>query len=542
MTTTEARPTETVGESVDRTKVNVAENHDVNKQANFATKPMTGDEYIESLRDDREIWLHGERVKDVTTHPAFRNPVRMTARLYDAMHTGEHVDTLTTPTDTGSGGVTMPFFRAATSSDDLIKDRDAIATWARMTYGWMGRSPDYKASFLGTLHANKDLYSPFQANAERWYKESQEKVLYWNHAIINPPVDRHLPPDEVGDVFMKVEKETDAGLIVSGAKVVATGSAITNYNFVAHYGLPIKKKQFALICTVPMDAPGVKLICRASYTQQAAVMGSPFDYPLSSRMDENDTIFVFDKVLVPWENVFMYGDVDKINAFFPQSGFLPRFTLQGCTRLAVKLDFIAGLLLKALDATGAGGFRGVQTRVGEVIGWRNLFWSLTESMVRDPEPWVGDTMIPKLEYGLTYRMFMQQGYPRIKEIIEQDVASGLIYLPSSAADFKNPNVRPYLDKYVRGSEGMAAVDRVKVMKALWDAVGSEFGGRHELYERNYAGNHEGVKAELLLFAENRGTVSSMKGLAEQCLSEYDLDGWTVPDLIGNDDVSFFRNR
>lgn len=193
-----------------------------------------------------------------------------------------------------------------------------------MSYGWMGRSPDYKASFLGTLGANSEFYAPFEDNAKRWYKESQEKVLYWNHAIINPPVDRNLPPDEVGDVFMKVERETDAGLIVSGgAKVVATGSAITNYNFIAHYGLPIKKKEFALICTVPMDAPGIKLICRTSYSQQAAVMGSPFDYPLSSRFDENDTVFIFDKVLVPWENVFLYGDIEKINGFFPVSGSSP---------------------------------------------------------------------------------------------------------------------------------------------------------------------------------------------------------------------------
>ena len=115
-------------------------------------------------------------------------------------------------------------------------------------------------------------------------------------------------------------------------------------------------------------------------------MGSPFDYPLSSRFDENDTIFIFDKVLVPWENVFMYGDVDKINAFGSQSGFLPRFTFQGCTRLAVKLDFIAGLLLKALEVTGAGDFRGVQTRVGEVIGWRNLFWALSERWRVIPSP------------------------------------------------------------------------------------------------------------------------------------------------------------
>ncbi|MBM0127159.1 4-hydroxyphenylacetate 3-hydroxylase family protein [Pimelobacter simplex] len=511
--------------------VNPAAGSPANQQANFASRPMTGDEYVESLRDGREIYLNGERVEDVTTHVAFRNPIRMTARLYDALHTGPHVDELTVPTDTGNGGVTMPFFKTPTSSADLLKERDAIARWARMTWGWMGRSPDYKASFLGTLHANKELYAPFEANAERWYRESQEKVLYWNHAIINPPVDRNLPPDEVGDVYMKVEKETDAGLVVSGAKVVATGSAITNYNFIAHYGLPIRKKQFALICTVPMDAPGVKLICRTSYTQQAAQNGTPFDYPLSSRMDENDTIFVFDKVLVPWENVFMYGDVDRINAFFPQSGFLPRFTFQGCTRLAVKLDFIAGLLMKALETTGSGDFRGVQTRVGEVIGWRNLFWSLTESMARDPEPWVGDAVIPKLEYGLTYRMFMIHGYPRVKEIIEQDVASGLIYLPSGAADFKSAEVRPYLDKYVRGSNGITAVDRVKVMKALWDSIGTEFGGRHELYERNYSGNHENVKAELLFAAQNRGIVDRMKGFADEFLGEYDLDGWTVPDLF-----------
>ncbi|MBH0119982.1 Pyoverdin chromophore biosynthetic protein pvcC [Rhodococcus sp. CX] len=538
MTTTEPRPTETV----DRSKVNVAADSAANQQQNFASRPMTGDEYIESIKDGREIYLHGERVKNYTEHPAFRNSIRMTARLYDALHTGEHVDKLTTPTDTGNGGVTMPFFRTPKSADDLRADRDAIATWARLTYGWMGRSPDYKASFLGTLGANDEFYSPFQDNAKRWYRESQEKVLYWNHAIINPPVDRSLPPDEVGDVFMKVEKETDAGLIVSGAKVVATGSAITNYNFIAHYGLPIKKKEFALICTVPMDAPGIKLISRASYSQNANVVGSPFDYPLSSRMDENDAIFIFDKVLVPWENVFMYGDVEKINNFLGGSGFLQRFTLQGCTRLAVKLDFIAGLLMKALDATGAGGFRGVQTRVGEVIGWRNLFWSLSDAMVNNPEPWIGDTVTPKLEYGLTYRMFAMQGYPRIKEIIEQDVASGLIYLPSSAADFQNPDVRPYLDKYVRGSDGITAVDRVKVMKALWDSIGSEFGGRHELYERNYAGNHENVKAELLFAAEGRGDVASMKGFAEQFMSEYDLDGWTVPDLIGNADVSAFYKK
>lgn len=505
------------------------------------TRPFTGDEYIESLRDDREIYLYGDRVKDVTTHPAFHNPIRMTARLYDALHDPKTKDVLTTSTDTGSGGYTHRFFTTPHSVDDLVADQKAIAQWARMSYGWMGRSPDYKAAFLGTLGANADFYAPFEDNARRWYRESQEKVLYWNHAIVHPPVDRNRPPDEVADVFIKVEKETDSGLVVSGAKVVATGSALTHYNFIAHYGLPIKKREFALVATVPMGAAGVKLICRSSYSAMAAVMGSPFDYPLSSRLDENDTILVLDKVLIPWENVFIYGDLGKVQMFTARSGFPERFTFHGCTRLAVKIEFIAGLLAKALEMTGTQDFRGVQSRLGEVLAWRNLFWALSDASARNPIEWNNGALLPNPQYGLAYRWFMQLGYPRIKEIIEQDVASGLIYVNSSAEDFKNPEIRPYLDKYVRGSGGATAVDRVKLMKLLWDAVGTEFGGRHELYERNYSGNHESTRVELLFSQIAGGQVNGYKKFVDECLGEYDLDGWTVPDLSSFPDLSRLRN-
>nr|WP_211754708.1 4-hydroxyphenylacetate 3-hydroxylase N-terminal domain-containing protein [Nocardioides gansuensis] len=143
-----------------------------------ASRPMNGEEYIESLRDGREIWIYGERVKDVTEHPAFRNPIRMTARLYDALHDPDTKDKITVPTDTGNGGYTHSFFRTPHSSEDLLKDKDAIEHWARQTWGWMGRSPDYKAAFLGTLGANTEYYQPFEENAKRWYRESQEKVLY----------------------------------------------------------------------------------------------------------------------------------------------------------------------------------------------------------------------------------------------------------------------------------------------------------------------------------------------------------------------------
>lgn len=507
------------------------------KAATSTVQPHTGSGYLDSLDDGREVYIHGERVKKIADHPAFRNSARMVARWYNRLH--EKKDEIGRPTDTGSGGWTHPYFKAAKTSEELIAGRDAIVETQRVAHGWMGRAPDYKAAFLGTLGANSEFYGEYAANAKAWYARTQERIDYWNHAIVNPPIDRHLPVAEAADVYMQVEKETDEGVVVSGAKVVATGSALTHYNFVAHYGVPIKDKKFALIFTAPMDSPGVKLISRASYELNAAVMGTPFDYPLSSRLDENDAILVFDKVLVPWENLFLYGDIEKINAFLPASGFGARFTMHGCTRLAVKLDLIAGLLSMALDATGVSAFRGPQTAIGEVVAWRNMIWSLNDTLVKSPVPWEGTDgyVHPNLNAGTAYRVLAPMAYTRIKELIERHVASGLIYLPSSALDFESEDVRPYLDRYVRGSSGMVSVDRVKLLKLLWDAIGSEFGGRHELYETNYAGSYEAIRVETMFAAQASGELARMQESVREFMAEYDLDGWTSSDLVNPWDVN-----
>jgi len=138
---------------------------------------------------------------------------------------------------------------------------------------------------------------------------------------------------------------------------------------------------------------------------------------------------------------------------------------------------------------------------------------------------------------MAYRVASNLIYPRLKEIIENVLASALIYLPSHAADFKVPEIRNYLDQFVRGSNGYSSLDRVKLMKLMWDAIGTEFGGRHELYERNYFGNHESIRFEVLMVADLMGQSAKYKGFAEQCMAEYDLDGWTVPDLINPDDIN-----
>src|SRR5947209_16668545 len=501
-------------------------------------RPFTGEAYLASLRDGREIYIYGERVADVTTHPAFRNSARSIARLYDALHDPETKDVLTTATDTGSGGFTHKFFRAARSREELIAQRDAIAQWARISYGWMGRSPDYKASLMNTLGANHQFYGKFSANAQRWYKRAQEYVLFMNHAIVNPPVDRAKAADQVKDVFITIQKETDAGVYVSGAKVVATSSALTHYNFLGqNAAMPINDSDLAVMFITPMNVPGVKLFCRTSYEMAAAVLGTPFDYPLSSRFDENDAIFVFDNAFIPWENVLLHRDIDKIKVFHPQSGFLNGFQFQGCTRLAVKLDFMVGVIVKALRATGADEFRGNQAMLGEVIAWRNLFWAISDAMAMNPVPWVGNTVLPNAQSGSSYRVFAGEAYGRIKEIVEKIVASALIYLPSSAKDFKNPEIDKYLARYVRGSYGMDYKESIKTLKLLWDAIGTEFGARHELYERNYAGNHEDIRIQAMWNARSSGALDRMMGLAEDCMADYDENGWTNPTWLNPDDVA-----
>ena len=488
--------------------------------------PLTGTEYLESLRDGRQVFIYGELVDDVTTHPAFRNSAHSVARLYDAMHDPAYQDKLMT---TDRFGIrTQKFFAPSYNVPELVGGRDAIETWARFSYGWMGRTPDYKAAFMATLGAAPEFYAPFTDNARTWYRKYAQKVLFLNHVLINPPIDRNKPIHEVGDVYVHVVKETDGGIIVNGAKMLATGSALTHTTFVAQNSAANlekgKAEDFALVFFANMSNTGQKLLCRTSFEERST---SPFDYPLSSRFDENDAVVVFDNAFIPWEDVLVYRDVDKASSFYAASGFLNRYQLQANTRLCVKLDFMAGLLAKGLEANGTGQFRGNQAMLGEVIAWRDLIWALNSAMVLDPQPGPGGSILPNIEYVMAARLFATLAWPRVKEIFELILGGSPLVIPSSYKDLENQQLRPYIDRYYRGSDS-SAQDRIKLFKLVWDTIGTGFAGRHDLYERNYSGNHEQVRLDALNLAKNKGLLDQFTALVDQCMSDYDVHGWNNP--------------
>ena len=373
----------------------------------------------------------------------------------------------------------------------------------------------------------RSITAPTPDNARAWYKRAQEAVPFMNHAIVNPPIDRHKPAEEVKDVYVCVQKETDAGIIVSGAKVVATSAAITHYNFMGQTSKTATEDlDMSLMFMVPINAPGLKLFCRTSYERAAARNGSPFDYPLSSRFDENDAIFVLDNVFIPWEDVFIYRDPARVMSFFRALRLHARRDVPGLHAIRGEARFHLPVCWRRRCAAPAATRRAaIRCCWARSIAWRHLFWSLSNAMANNPDPWKGDALLPELQAGLAYRVFAPDAYPRIKDIVERTVTSALIYLPSSVKDFANPAIEPYLRQYVRGSHGIAYKERIKIMKLLWDAVGTEFGGRHELYERNYAGGWEDIRAQTLTGAQRGGGLKAMEALVDQCMADYDENGW-----------------
>ncbi|MGH8872121.1 MAG: 4-hydroxyphenylacetate 3-hydroxylase family protein [Acidimicrobiia bacterium] len=490
----------------------------------MGSRLLTGESYLESLRDGREVWIDGERVEDVTTHPGFRNAARSVARMYDTLHDPALRDVMLG--EDRQGISTHRFFMPSYTSADLLAAREALAVWARLSYGYMGRSPDYKASFMASLGADPDWYEPFGDSARSWYRDYAEQCLFLNHVLINPPIDRNREVHDVEDVFVHVVQERDDGMVVEGAKMLATGSALTHATFVAQNSAvnlePGKADDYALAFIVPMGAPGMKLVSRPSYER---AVRSPWDYPLSARFDENDAVAIFDRVFVPWQDVLVYRDVEKATGFYAQSGFMPRYTLQSGTRLAIKLEFLCGLLARGLEANGTSEFRGVQAKLGELIGWRNLIWGITSTLCHETQPGPGGSIVPALEYATLIRLFGTQAFPKARDIFTELLGGAPLVTPSSNLDLLNEDLRPLIDRYYRGSQGDAH-DRVKLFKLIWDAVGSEFGSRHSWYEVNYGGNQDQIRLDVLRFAGIRGLTARFDELVASCLAEYDLEGWS----------------
>ena len=485
---------------------------------------LTGAEYLESLRDGRQVWIRGERVESVPDHPGFANAASFFAGLYDSLHDPAQAKALTFTTERGA--VSHKAFKIARTRRHLAERADAMRIWARRHFGFMGRTPEYKSGLAISLGAWPEFFAPFEANCARWYEKLADDVLFMNHVGVNPMVDRSKQPHELPDINVRVVQERDDGFVVSGAKMVGTAAAFTHCNLVFSFSpIPLSEKdsEHALVFVVPTGAPGLRLLSRPSY-ELASRTRSPFDYPLSSRFDENDATLIFDKVFIPWEDCFVYRDAEKANQFFPRAQVTQNLMLHGGVRFATKLRFLAGLLVRLAQQNGTIGLRGVRVRIGEVIAWHQTFESLVRDACAHPDPGPNGTVAPSHRAIFALRALAPMVYPKIRQLIEEVGGGGFIQLPSGAEDLLSDELRPFIDRYYRGT-AVTAEQRIKLWKLAWDAIGSEFGARQELFERHYAGNVDNVRLENLFLAENNGDLEAYGAFVQEALDGYDLNGW-----------------
>jgi 4-hydroxyphenylacetate 3-monooxygenase oxygenase component len=456
----------------------------------------TGEQYIEGLRDDREVWIGGERVKDVTEHPAFRNGIRSVASMYDLQHEAELRDVLSFEDEAGERRP-MSLLQPK-SIEDLKRRGQAFRTTAQKTFGLMGRSPDFINSILTAWSLGKDVFAKadpaFGQNVVNYVDMVGRNDLCLTHAIMNPQVDRSKAASELtdADLTLHVVDETDEGIIVSGARLLATLGPLADELMMAlHPGPPLKagEEKYATAFCLPVATKGMRLICRQPLSRD----GQGFDHPLASRFDEMDAFVICDRVLVPWDRVFINGDIEINNTVLRET-FTPIYAAQQTTtRALVKAEFALALAATIADTIGVDGFINVQEKLGEMVDTVGLMRAAIIGAEHTPadNPWTEGAVMPNADALMSVRGLFPFVFPRFAEIIQQTGASGLINTPDEAT--LRSEIGDDVARYYQARNG-SAEDRIRLFKLAWDFVGDGFGSRQVLYERFYAGDPTRLRA------------------------------------------------
>jgi 4-hydroxyphenylacetate 3-monooxygenase len=487
----------------------------------------TGEEYIASLKDGREVWYDGERVKDVTTHPAFAASIRSFAHLYDLTHDPATRDVLTVESPE-TGTRILRAFQVPRSHADLVAKRQAFKVWSEASFGFLGRSPDYIANavtgFVTAPRAFVGNTFDGSANVLAHHRRVSEQDLYQAHTLVDPRSDRTKAPSEQGadDIYVRVVEERDGGIVVNGAKMIGTAAAFSDEILVGGTSpLAPQEADYALLFSTPVNAPGVKIISRVSYEAGAR---SVFDNPLASRFDENDALIVYDNVFVPWERVLVYRDVDVAAGQWWGTSAFVNFIHHGATRLWTKLEFLTGLALLITKANRTFDLPPVKMQIGRMLSWLNTAKSLVIAMETACQPVDGPggssigAVEPNREIGVSHLAVAPELYQNAVTELKLLSGGGPIMLPATVRDLLNPELAPVIRKFMR-TPASTAEQRIKLYKLAWDALGTEFGGRHEQYERFY----HGAPHNYLQTIVRRSDTDACERLASACLDGYGIE-------------------
>ena len=459
----------------------------------------SGSEYIARLNlHTPEVWIQGDRIEgEISAHPAFGGLMNTQAGLYDMQLQGDLNKTMTYVSPLTQDPVGLSFLQPKTKKDLTLR-RTMMQTWAYGHHGFLGRAPDYMNTAIMSFGAAAGLLEKetpeYASNLRHYYEYCRENDITLSHVFIQPKSAR------VATFFKTLEDTTAAkiidknkdGIVISGSFFMDTQGATSDEILVFPQPFPMmeeKDNPYAFACAVPSNLPGIRFICRESLVGG----DSTYNYPLSSRYEEMDTLVLFEEVLVPWDRVFICGDETMIFRLFNESQFYIHSGVQIMCKNIAKIEFILGMLEAMIEAAGIEDQDAVIEKLSEVIVALETLRSmqLAAEHTATKDRW--GIMVPNRRPLLAANVYFPKIYPRMIEIIQLLGASGLIMIPDEQT-FATGN-GPLLDHYLKGI-GISAKDNVQLSRLAFELSVSAFGGRQTVYERFFFGDPTTVSKRL----------------------------------------------
>ncbi|MDB5798106.1 MAG: 4-hydroxyphenylacetate 3-hydroxylase [Paucimonas sp.] len=450
----------------------------------------TGAQHLESLRDGRVVYIGSERVKDVTTHPAFSGAAQTVADLFDLKADPSRSDLWF---EEGGERYSMYYLRPKTR-DDLRKRTECHRAIAELTLGMFGRSPDHVPSYVTGMTAHPEVFDEnrkgFGQNLLNYYDYLRKNDLYATYAVLPPQAMRNpeLFQRENRTVpSLRVVREDDDGVVISGMKMLATGAVLANEIWIGNI-LPLAKEQVAesITCSIPVNVPGLSLWSRRPI---ATAVSDPREAPLSWRYDETDSMVLCEEVKVPWERVFIHRDAQLARDIYVRTPGHSFSNHQAGVRFWSKVTFLTGLASRITQATGADKIPAVMDTLGRFAAMEAIVGSMVLGQIENFEDWAGGEFKGYNRRGVYGTAnWCYENYPVMIDAVRELCGGGVYQMPADVSVLTDPALKETFETYWYTPQ-MSAADRMKLFRLAWDMTGSEFASRHLTYEKCYLGAH-----------------------------------------------------
>ena len=439
----------------------------------------TGEEYRSSLDDGREVWINGQRVEDICSHPQLKPVIDVRSRIYDMQHDPD-TQKQTTYEENGERfaiGLRLPY-----EKKDWQDKRDAVDLVMHDIGGVVTRVGDETIGEMWSLWDGKEILNEidprFAENIEKHIHTAIKLDPFHVSANTDPKGDRSkAPQDQDPDMLVHVVKETDAGIIIRGAKY-ETAASYSNQAFlkptIANWGNS-ELSDYALGCIVKMNAPGVKHICRTGFAGRAPNA----DYPLSNKVDEIDTLMILDDVLVPWEDILFYQHTRA--ASFIRATLHRYSAFPFVQRTLSYADLIIGAALWNVKQTGLDKQQAVQEKLSELAVWREGIDAFLTASVATAEKSPNGLLMPNQSMLMAGRVHALSNLPKMMHTA-RELCGGQICVTPDAATFTAPETKPWMDKFYIINENWIADDRRKLLGLARDLLNSDYAGHRLTFQ------------------------------------------------------------